>query len=542
MRKLPAGQRLPFESELAQASRQVRNVRYYGAKGNVTTVGSTGTDDTDAFNKAIENLPRIAPYGTEFPCGVIYLPQGIYLIEGDLDEIGPFVSIVGEGHGASIINYRGSANGLVHRAPTDWDYTIVPEGGNHRGFTITSEGVDWTSWWSDVAVNAVAGVAGAGFQIGDLNCASFDDVEVHDFPVCLQGFNSKFCCEVVTGNLRARDGGFGILLTADPDTVEDATNSFIRWDLVADITGTDYCFTVTNGAIYSGRTFLRGYLYESCLTTPYVIGLFGEHPTVGNPSCVDAMEFSVEVEQANDVYCAGTPAGHMTIHFDPSHDVFFTAAGSMSFAKTTGTFVQSDRYSATDDGSNFFYTGPVYGDYALGSAQYAGSGNNLIQGYPRSTFDIETYGFDNLVIPGEWDAVSSVQDSNDTTTSTSLQSTSLVLPVENGGLYEIEAVLLVESTSSQGMKVGINGPGGSSLAAVLDGATSATAAATCGLASLNSASSSTFAAVANTPVAVTIKGFLNAGADGNITVQFEKVTSGTATLLIGSQLKIRQLN
>ncbi len=50
-----------------------------------------------------------------------------------------------------------------------------------------------------------------------------------------------------------------------------------------------------------------------------------------------------------------------------------------------------------------------------------------------------------------------------------------------------------------------------------------------------------FVAVAATSAVIIIKGFVKTGANpGNLTIQQAKVTSGTASVLAGSQLKVRK--
>lgn len=107
--------------------------------------------------------------------------------------------------------------------------------------------------------------------------------------------------------------------------------------------------------------------------------------------------------------------------------------------------------------------------------------------------------------------------------------------------YRFRAVLSTSSSSASGIEVGVQHSGaGASIEAVATGTAGAGAVQAVRVSALNTAT-----AAFNTNGAdggITIEGILTVGANaGNLTIQVLKVTSGTATVRVGSHVEIRAL-
>lgn len=148
--------------------------------------------------------------------------------------------------------------------------------------------------------------------------------------------------------------------------------------------------------------------------------------------------------------------------------------------------------------------------------------------------------------PLPWDQIERVKTADATTTGQSLVDvTGLVIPVVAAATYEFEAVLqVVASADTNGMKVGVavtQTP--VSVLATVQGNTATTTAAT----DVVIAAATGNATALNTSNAgkglIVVKGFVQTHATlaGNLSIQQLKVTSGTATVKIGSSLKVRRV-
>jgi hypothetical protein len=135
-----------------------------------------------------------------------------------------------------------------------------------------------------------------------------------------------------------------------------------------------------------------------------------------------------------------------------------------------------------------------------------------------------------------------VTGSNATSTSTSLVDIiGLGVVLSANSVYEFEAVLSVQSSSTAGNKYAVNY---STSGATVEGQISGTLAASTmkceRMATLNTASTA-FVTVASTG-GITIHGIVVTGANaGNFTVKHSKVTSGTSTIFINSFLKVTKI-
>jgi hypothetical protein len=139
---------------------------------------------------------------------------------------------------------------------------------------------------------------------------------------------------------------------------------------------------------------------------------------------------------------------------------------------------------------------------------------------------------------------SQVAGSNFTTTSLSLVNiTGLTIAAAANTTYQINVLLRIQSTSSAGLTLGINySAAGATVSVTGQGATSANVVASFALTALNTATSVGYASVANVDRNFVMQGILVTGANtGNITIQVAKVTSGTATVYIGSRMSVTPL-
>lgn len=142
-----------------------------------------------------------------------------------------------------------------------------------------------------------------------------------------------------------------------------------------------------------------------------------------------------------------------------------------------------------------------------------------------------------------WDSTVKVSSTNFSTSSTSLVDiTGISFAASSNSLYELEIVFRVQSSDSSGIKMGIQySTAGATGAIVYEGTNNVGTVVTGGNTTLNTLSS-TFLIAATTDGIIFAKAIMVTGANaGNITMQVAKVTSGTATVYIGSVMKIKKL-
>jgi len=138
-----------------------------------------------------------------------------------------------------------------------------------------------------------------------------------------------------------------------------------------------------------------------------------------------------------------------------------------------------------------------------------------------------------------------VQVASDFTTdgTTNQQSvTGLTFAASANTKYEIEVVLLGQSSTSAGLTMGINfSAAGATGTHIAIGQTSAAGTVAAG-SNLIGTLQGIFWAVATTDLCTCFKGIVIIGANsGNITVDVKKTTSGTATIRSRSVMKIKKL-
>lgn len=141
-----------------------------------------------------------------------------------------------------------------------------------------------------------------------------------------------------------------------------------------------------------------------------------------------------------------------------------------------------------------------------------------------------------------WSAIARTTADRSTTSLTAVDVPDLSVALEADSVYEFEAVLRVNSSSTAGCKYAVQFSAALATAyALYMGATSATVAAISATNALNTLEATAFCAVA-ADVEVVIKGHIYTGANpGNFTIQQAKVTSGTAIVRANSVLKVRKI-
>ena len=137
-----------------------------------------------------------------------------------------------------------------------------------------------------------------------------------------------------------------------------------------------------------------------------------------------------------------------------------------------------------------------------------------------------------------------VSGSDFSTGSTSLVDiTGLSFSASANKIYEVDVLLLVTSDTGDGMRVGAAySAAGSSITLLWLGSNSANSAFVGELETLNGLTSGVFASDATVPKMIFLKGTLKTGANaGTLTIKALKVTSGTATVYIGSRMTVTEL-
>lgn len=145
--------------------------------------------------------------------------------------------------------------------------------------------------------------------------------------------------------------------------------------------------------------------------------------------------------------------------------------------------------------------------------------------------------------PGTGGTTSKVSGSDFATTSTTLVDiTGLTYAAATNTKYEIDAMLIVQSTTTAGLQVAINySAAGASTSYWLSGGTSSPTTNTNDINAFDSVSSG-FATESSVTKVLLIRGLVVTTTNaGNIKLRIKKVTSGTATVYIGSRMTITPL-
>ncbi len=202
---------------------------------------------------------------------------------------------------------------------------------------------------------------------------------------------------------------------------------------------------------------------------------------------------------------------------------------SGSGAPSNGTGVNGDHYFRTDTDDVYLRSGGTYSIVANIKGSTGSQGIQGIQGIQGPA------GVD-------WDTMVATTTQRDTTNLTATDIPDLSVALLANHTYEFEAVLTVQSSSSAGVKFACNySTSGATIQAIYTGMTSATAVGVIATTALATLEGTAFVAVATTRAVIVIKGFCVTGANtGNLTIQQAKVTSGTASVFAGSQLKVKR--
>ncbi len=205
------------------------------------------------------------------------------------------------------------------------------------------------------------------------------------------------------------------------------------------------------------------------------------------------------------------------------------------------------------DGTNLISSTPTYPNASATSGKVIKSdGTNWVASTetyaaPSTSGNVLTSDGTNWTsaAPANGGTTSKVTGSDFTTTNLTVTDiTGLAFTPAANSLYEIDALLRLQSTSTAGVNVGIGGAcTGCTLSVVLTGQSTTGTMTFGGTSTLGTAIALTLASTANTDSNAYIKGIMLTGASpSNITVQILKITSGTATVYKGSRLTVTKLN
>jgi hypothetical protein len=139
------------------------------------------------------------------------------------------------------------------------------------------------------------------------------------------------------------------------------------------------------------------------------------------------------------------------------------------------------------------------------------------------------------VLPDEPAGKSLIAQPN--TTSASAQDTSLTFPVLNGERWHVEVDCVVSCSGIGGVKIGLNGPGGSTVSGYVDGAGASATTWTSAVITALATPVGVFSAAAGGNRMCRLRATIVAGADGDVTFQFASVTGGQTSTIIFATLR-----
>jgi hypothetical protein len=100
----------PIVRTIQEKLDDVVSVRDFGAVGDGTT------DDTEAINRALTNLWPTANFADAYKQHrTLYFPAGVYIVQGDVIRIPPFVKLVGDGYYSTRIKQIDNSQSCVAR-------------------------------------------------------------------------------------------------------------------------------------------------------------------------------------------------------------------------------------------------------------------------------------------------------------------------------------------------------------------------------------------------------------------------------------------
>lgn len=337
------------------------NVRDYGAIGDGTT------DDTAAFNAAIAAMPTKTISATAFPVGQLKLGSGTYKLGSggtDVVNLGPFVSVLGHGHGSTTLAYYGAGSCLRQfnsvRPSSDTFDTLAAFSGEFSGFTIDG-------------VNCQAGAS--GLRYGDTEGGVI-------LGVFIRGFNKTGCDGLLfdnqyswTENMRVWASTYdctnGFRFHGCGGTAPGGDNSFMYNHMDLKV----YSMVNQNGVVFdNGAYYVNGSLriranmrnhtaaQTSALLSIKDVGVTG-HLGAGIPSQIS----NCHLELQGETNGTGT-IGPMTIRFgDPTVNYLSQCEGVMAFSG--GKWAASNWSLATNYASGTMtFAGFIAGDANLSPA------------------------------------------------------------------------------------------------------------------------------------------------------------------------------
>lgn len=131
---------------------------------------------------------------------------------------------------------------------------------------------------------------------------------------------------------------------------------------------------------------------------------------------------------------------------------------------------------------------------------------------------------------------------NATTTGQVLTDSGLSFAVKAGEICEFEFVLRIGSTGTNGMKFGLSYPAAATLTASVIGSSTSAAALAGDLIAASATAGVAFLTAASQNGVVRIRGCIQNGVNaGTVSLQFLKVTSGTATIAANSFVSARRI-
>lgn len=317
------------------------------------------TDSTAAIKAAIATLPTKTIYATPatqsgasaaFPYGVLRFGAGTYRIgsNGDIGNLGPFVSVVGEGSTATKLDYRGSGNCLRSYC------TIFPTSDTFDCLAAFAGRID------GIRIDGANAAAGAsGLHYGDLEGGVLGpDLWIENFTgngsKGLWIDNAVSWTENVYGRINLRNNKTGVAFTR---TTGDGSLSY------NDLTLKIYSWPNQDGAVFDGGVvYWNGSLKirANCLagvgSNTGSLLVFGAAPDYDHPNSLANCQVDIQAE--TNVGVGGGNAFHRTL---TSTNGWWNAAGAIGIWQFMGNWLPS---SQPDLGAGRF-EGKVTGDPTL---------------------------------------------------------------------------------------------------------------------------------------------------------------------------------
>jgi hypothetical protein len=320
------------------------NVRslVYGATGN----GST--DDTAAIQAAL--TAAISAGG-----GTVYLPAGTYKVSSTITANlnGTAVYIAGDGRSATYIRFYGSGDCLRIYDSSTYSTRSNQGGAGIRDLAITGS-------------SSSSSAASTGLHVGDI--FQFEiNVKVRNFnnyagSIGVHFDNNYYWMEQLTGKVYADNCGTCVMFDNSANTSGSASGSFDRavLDIFIEPGSSGDGVTLNNGAVlFDYRLGIYGNISTS--TTQYaVLRITGSNGS--GYSSLNAGVLYIGVELDDTVHTAP-----YTIYFGAPGNYIYEATGLLNFSASQAMT------SSNASGTQFQFSGLIYGDTALVSQFYPGN-------------------------------------------------------------------------------------------------------------------------------------------------------------------------